>query len=1208
MSEKMDISNDSADNSKGIFWDAFAYISALVSRVWSSGDDSGVASTNADSQLVLQAPAPAPATASAPASTDECKDVFTGITSSINESKYVINIAVNDSGLLKLRLPETLRLAPDDSSFIGLVALSNNELINVPEFNENNQKEISMTQYYRDDSSNNCVIIHLTATTYNTPEKLICERYICVEYDMSGNIIKTNAEGFNARTFNVGTFNNWKELNESPQYNGVVPNPNERSTKEAYKYLFTTAKYKDAVNKSILNNKKSNKVSSSDIQANPLWSVRSPAEAMIKEVGISSRMDDMMKHGVNGLGKAAENRYAGDTSKVEQLNKSGNVQPINEQIRAVDMKDMTKKTCAINDFTDLAHDVRTLQYLDEYIKMVFPRDETQTKELKTALDSLLSSKGNIDVPKSHEIQKKNIKDLETYLRGTANIIIPNIPTEKYESRYEMYVQLIVDLMQHVKRSNYSESGKQITINTFKKFYRDLDDDKKILFCADVQNRIDELTSTSASASSGASAGSDKKSDTFEIMTGTLQEYTQNYPSIPKKCGLDGCETGEIETKTSSEEYIIENIYGLYNFNINGSNKDGWTITITRHDDTKNPKTDLLTWNNIPSNFHIILDDVIWYVNKKIEDKPDFKPLAYRSKNYSPFSHEKEHEKEQKIYTDGIKFYHETNVYEKTLLVFSLKTAMDKLYRISGKELTEIGTIDSYVWGDVYIQYFLGKLDNLLMIYRVSDATGDKEQADEDCEVDTNTLGGRGLVVHPMVQNVYSDKEGILLMKKTLVYANWIQQLANMSPGQSESQSYESQEQGGAYAVEIHKSFNVSGVFGLSNKLIFDTSNNKLGSLIPTNIRMSYRLLNFVERLGLNGDIKIQDNDDYDKTMVELFNTERNNVIERVKDYIPKLQEIMDMELLTDANKSAIRKAIVELPDLEDLLTMSSPSYYVDNEDTLIDMSQLKLDTKFKRINSENSLLYSINEADLVSSSEGSDTETEDSRKKPADKLFLFTNVNFLENGNISITYDASNMLMTKMVQNDNAYKLIKIDDDKSKVITGPITLELLYKLKRYAPNDEIQQNINDKINEIIDAFKNSILGVSPLAGTAMNTEQTDAYTRGYNDGLNGEAHAKSAGGIEDSISRAYDLGFNTGKKIRETLSQSDGLATPTKRKKIGGSDGGRPTRKRNPSKIPRRTIRRGRPKRGQRRTQKRKQKPRRTIRRRNKKGTQKRRK
>jgi hypothetical protein len=220
---------------------------------------------------------------------------------------------------------------------------------------------------------------------------------------------------------------------------------------------------------------------------------------------------------------------------------------------------------------------------------------------------------------------------------------------------------------------------------------------------------------------------------------------------------------------------------------------------------------------------------------------------------------------------------------------------------------------------------------------------------------------------------------------------------------------------------------------------------------------------------------------------------------------------------------------------------------------------------------------------------------------------------------------------------------------------------LLYKLKRYAPNDEIQQNINDKINEIIDAFKNSILGVSPLAGTAMNTEQTDAYTRGYNDGLNGNGPAKSAGGIEDSISRAYDLGFNTGKEDMEKQTiygtpPQTGISSQTNtnvsgKRRLSNYQGEpnsdfirqRPsnpppsvrgqnfpsgttksgiiyrlpfkggicnnsTRKRNPSKIPRRTIRRGRPRRGQKRTQKRKQKPRRTIRRRNKKGTQKRRK
>jgi hypothetical protein len=1141
------------DDDEGIFWDAFDYIYKLVFGSGSSSDDSNkigifaIDDNPSTSTNIIQMDTD---------NTITCNSAFTKIEpvvmdNTYSKTEYVINITINDSNKpLKLRLPETLQLAPDDTSFIGLIALSNNELINVPEFNENNQTEISMTQYYRAVSNKNCVIIHLT--TIINKNKTKCECYICVDYDMSKNIIKTDAKDFNAGTFNFKKFTNWEKLNESSQCNGVVPNPNGRSTKDAYKYLFTIAKYKDEVNKTILNNK-SNKVIHIGIQPNPLWSVLSPAEAMIKEVGISSRMEDMMKHGVNGLGKAAENRYPDNISEVEKLNESGNVQPIKEQIKqisVVDIQNMTKKTCAINDFTDLAHDVRTLQYLNDYISLVFPEDDAQNNELITALNSLLSYKEKkINVSKSHTIQETNIKKLETYLRETAKIIIPNIPTEKYESRYEMYVQLIVDLMQGVERRNYPESGKQITINTFRIFYRDLDDDKKILFCADVQNRIDELTSTGASASSDVSAGSGKKIDTSENMTRTLQEHDKNYPSIPKKCGLDGCETGENDNTTSPKEYIIENIYGLYDFNINWSNKDGGTIKITRHDDTKNPKTALLTWNNIPSKFHIILDDVIWYVNNKIEPKPDgFSQIPYRSKNFA-FAHEYEYK--------TIEFNTTINVHEKTLLVFSLKTAMDKLYRISGKELTEIGTIDSYVWGDVYIQYFLGKLDNLLMIYRVSDATGDGEQDDGDCEVDTNTLGGRGLVVHPMVQNVYSDKEGIFLMKKTLVYANWIQQLANMSPVQSESQADASQGQG-AYAVEISKSFDV---FGLSNTPMFDTSTNKLGSLIPTDIRMSYRLLNFVERLGLNGDIKTQKSDEYDKTMVELFNTERDNVIKRVNEYIRKLQKIMDTEL---TDKSAICKAIVELPDLEDLLVMSSPSYYVDNEDTLIDMSQLELDKNFKVINSEN--ITPINDADLASSSEGSDTETEDSTKKPADKPFLFTNVNFLQNGNISITYDASNMLMTNMVQNDNAYKY---DDKSKKVITGPITLELLYKLKRYAPNVEIQKKINDKINEIIEAFKNSILGMPSEAGTAMDTQQTATY-----DKVNGSETEY----VTDDEKRQFKI----------------------KRARTTGPKGGRSTRKRKPSKIPHRTIRRRAPRRGQKRTIRRQ--------RRNKKGTQKRRK
>ena len=1232
------------DDDEGIFWDAFDYIYKLVFGSGSSSDDSiksdifAIDDQPSTSTNIIQMDT------DNTISSDTCNSAFTKIEPVVmdtySKTEYVINITINDSNKpLKLRLPETLQLAPDDTSFIGLIALSNNELINVPEFNENNQTEISMTQYYRAVSNKNCVIIHLT--TIINKNKTKCECYICVDYDMSKNIIKTDAKDLNAGTFNFKIFTNWEKLNESSQCNGVVPNPNGRSTKDAYKYLFNTTKYADEL-RTIITNKNSNKAS---VISNQIpGSVYSPVDTIITEMGMSLRMDDIMKHGVNGLGEVAEKRYSDTDDKIKSLqtlNTEGSFQPINEQIKNfdknTDLQDIIKRTCAINDFTDLAHDVRTLQYLDNYINLVFPnKDATinNNTQLKSELSGLLNKpSNNINVPKSHEIQKKNIKDLETYLRNTANIIIPNIPTEKYESRYEMYLQLIVDLMQGVKRSNYSESGKQLTIKTFKDFYNKLDKDNQILFCQNVQNRINDFNK-SANSDKSVSAGSGKSESTStgeQKITSVLQEYPtkSNYPSIPKECGLDGCETGERGSDMC--EYTIQNIYGLYDFKIKGSNKTEWNITITRHGET----TSILTWKGISGNFHIILDDVILYINNNIDNKPDgFSQIQYRSGKEFISKNVGEYKK--------IEFNTMIEVNEKILLVFSLKTAMDKLYRISGEKLTEIGTIDSYVWGDVYIQYLLGYLKNLLMIYRVSDATGDMAQNVGDCDVEIDALGGRGLVVHPMVKNLYTNEDGLLLMKKTLVYANWLQQLANMNNIQTTNES----QMEGKHSVEV--SVSLTDVFKLKEFFVegklFDTTKDKFGSLIPTDIRMSYRLLNFVERLGLNGDIKTQKSDEYDKTMVELFNTERDNVIKRVNEYIRKLQKIMDTEL---TDKSAICKAIVELPDLEDLLVMSSPSYYVDNEDTLIDIDMIP-----KPIITQS--ILEVDEDSMSSSFQDSlDEGSVQEAKQQEQHINLFTDVEFLDNGNINIITPSNSNLVKMAKATNNEYK--STTNGENNVITGPITLELLCKLKEYAHDNSIREKITSKINNMIETFKSTFLDVSSEAGAgAVDTKSeeegagsnkddakpadvSNAQWKAYNDGFYGKEPGKFGGDDKENLSSYYRQGIydrENNNKIKPSLNQqvqrsaetgmlqmdtSSGSESEkdeakqdtssdsesekneakqyTKRAKIGG---GRTTRKRKLSKMPRRTIRRRAPKRGQSRTIRR--------RRRNKKGTQKRRK
>lgn len=1063
--EKMDTSNDELTNGPSssispskIFWDAFAYISDLVSRVWTSGDDSGVASKNPPiDALSVQL-----SSEITTGDTDTCESVFGEIKSNVIDIlgiKYVIKIPIN--GYIKplqLRLPDTLRLNTSD---IGLVVLSDNELIAVPSFNQSNKTQISMTQYYIADSSNNCVVIHLTAITL---KKLTCERYIYVSYNENNEIILK--EDDYDKKFDIDVYNNWDGLNN--KHSGIVPNPVGRSTKGAYIYLFNTTKYADEL-RTIITNKNSNKAS---VISNQIpGSVYSPVDTIITEMGMSLRMDDIMKHGVNGLGEVAEKRYSDTDDKIKSLqtlNTEGSFQPINEQIKNfdknTDLQDIIKRTCAINDFTDLAHDVRTLQYLDNYINLVFPnKDATinNNTQLKSELSGLLNKpSNNINVPKSHEIQKKNIKDLETYLRNTANIIIPNIPTEKYESRYEMYLQLIVDLMQGVKRSNYSESGKQLTIKTFKDFYNKLDKDNQILFCQNVQNRINDFNK-SANSDKSVSAGSGKSESTStgeQKITSVLQEYPtkSNYPSIPKECGLDGCETGEIYEGINVCEYTIQNIYGLYDFKIKGSNKTTWNITITRHGET----TSILTWEDISGNFHIILDDVIWYINKNIHNKLlNFIQIQYRSGKEFISKNEDEYKK--------IIFQTE-NINEQALLVFSLKTAMDKLYRISGEKLTEIGTIDSYVWGDVYIQYLLGYLKNLLMIYRVSDATGDMAQNVGDCDVEIDALGGRGLVVHPMVKNLYTNEDGLLLMKKTLIYANWLQQLANMNNIQTTNES----QMEGNHSVEV--SVSLTDVFKLKEFFVegklFDTIEGNFGSLIPQDIRMSNRLLNFVERFALNSNINAN-GDDYDNTMIKLFKQEHSIVIQRVNIYIWKLKEIMSMPL---TNKSGIRKAIVELPDMENLLTMSSPTFYVDNEDTLIDIDMIRKPIIMQSI-------LEVNEDSMSSSFQDSlDEGSVQEAKQQEQHINLFTDVEFLDNGNINIITPSNSNLVKMAKATNNEYK--STTNGENNVITGPITLELLCKLKEYAHDNSIREKITSKINNMIETFKSTFLDVSSEAG------------------------------------------------------------------------------------------------------------------------------
>jgi hypothetical protein len=633
------------------------------------------------------------------------------------------------------------------------------------------------------------------------------------------------------------------------------------------------------------------------------------------------------------------------------------------------------------------------------------------------------------------------------------------------------------------------------------------------------------------------------------------------------------------------------------------------------------------------------------------------------------------------FLDGAK----DNVKLKRLLLQCLKTFCDKIYRTSMKDthdeyqiaiasgVTHVCTTDSYFYGDAIIQYFAGKVDSIPTILR----SGTEKGVGAECNDRTNT--GRGFYTNPGVNSsTYIDRSYQAILKKTLGYASILQNLANEccvqvadtfisesdsgsimnsetdSGVESDSDSkndnssvMNSESDGGVESDSFRKIDNISvsgsprstkapmrDVFKIGDLLtsginLFDTLPDTLGSLLIDGNIHSNRLINFVDRFGLNynDNYKKSTTNNYESKINELFHLEGAKVINSVNDYVVKLQNIMKLSLTS--NIMDIKKKIIELPDLEYLLTMSTPSFCYENDDTLL----LEPDTP--------SIYKVVGSGKLVD-------------------LPSFTSVIFSLN---YLTINGANDSFKDM-QKDQLVKEYKISNANN-TITGPITLDLLYTLKNYTTDRGSLEVIDTKINEIINDFCSScglncnddnvatpVVAVASnldvrweniIQGQSMTQAQREAYEAGFDDntigkyggddkgnlinynrlGINDRENKKNFGaslsesaqtsagvevfpldlasssGSDNDDTEMSDLAPRTAEQVRSDAAKETG-EFPLKRTKSQGSRGGRSTRKRSPSKIPRRTIRRRAPKRGQKRTIRRQ--------RRNKKGTQKRRK
>jgi hypothetical protein len=211
---------------------------------------------------------------------------------------------------------------------------------------------------------------------------------------------------------------------------------------------------------------------------------------------------------------------------------------------------------------------------------------------------------------------------------------------------------------------------------------------------------------------------------------------------------------------------------------------------------------------------------------------------------------------------------------------------------------------------------------------------------------------------------------------------------------------------------------------------------------------SYRFINFVERIICNTpspDSVIQINtDSYETIITDLFNLEYNSIVENVKGYIQTLAGIMKLNLLTDKDK--IKAKIIQLPDLEELLTMSTPAFCDENDDSLIVY-------KDKTITEDNSPYWQIDQQEVGA----------EKMDNTPDETPTFNNFTFSSKG-IQIT--GCNDVFKEMVKNQ-INKEYTLSGD---TITGPITLGLLCELKKLNKDPAVLANIDNEITNIITNF------------------------------------------------------------------------------------------------------------------------------------------
>ena len=352
---------------------------------------------------------------------------------------------------------------------VGILNALNMNNFEVLESNRKNNDQMQILQFARFNNATNdlinCFVIQLLIQTGPEAEEQV---YICVEYTSGGTINDPQ----NNKVLNAESY-------KDSQFKGVVL---KRNAGNQYLLIPAVIGAKATENWITSERARVKKNQKPDTQREP-ESQRSPIKIADKGtyemLSIFTKMYDMYTHGVEGLGKIAVARFP--QTNIASLATDKQIATIRDQIDAlvvqaekiVVMEDI-KVAQAANDILDMTHDFRNIAELDAFIESIYSNEfgfnpGFRTK-LKKRLVGLLSMDGNINVENSHKLQKQNIEVLVETLHRYG-IIFPDIPDEKFATRMQVFAEFIADLMNQPPpcRSNYQESGKQVTIGTFKTY-------------------------------------------------------------------------------------------------------------------------------------------------------------------------------------------------------------------------------------------------------------------------------------------------------------------------------------------------------------------------------------------------------------------------------------------------------------------------------------------------------------------------------------------------------------------------------------------------------------------------------------------------------------------------------------------------------------------------------------------------------------------